>query len=710
MAALAIDHLQHITAAPSRTRIAHPMNSTAVMLQIMELSRLGEASKNENHPDHLEGVISKRILKDLLTVLHVRDSRLTGHVRRVAQLSVGMAQHLKWDDSARRNLEIAALLHDVGKIGIPDSILNKPGKFNHEETELMALHNDITLDILQACHVSPEVLNIVAKSHALCHGASTGSGSFGHDYHLGARILAVADAYDSLTNNQVFRSALKHEAAVETLKSTTGSQFDNNLINALDRWIKSEGMHFFNSAEIGQPVNPFAPETTDESLAALGLCNVFMYLYTLESLYDGFYLLDPDLRFVVWNQGAERLFGQTSEAMLNNHWSSRLLSLADQYSKPIADNESPMHKVLETGKPAVNQVRVKAEDDSWIDIELQSIPLFDEQGTLVGLCEIFKDLSRAANNNGQYKKLKLQASRDALTNVANRGEMENQLAVLINEYREKPQDKRFSVIFMDVDHFKKINDTYGHDVGDEVLINVARLLEQETYSGELVARYGGEEFVILCPETELEQAKQRAERIRLALKNAKVSKESKLKATASFGLTEIEPGDSLNSVLRRADQGVYISKGGGRNRTTALTSKDVAVMESGAQKDPDEPNKGYEFEGEFDAFVAADMMVYKLGGFVDDHRASLVKVEPGRAVLRLGSNSIFGFFSNDESKQRVQIVIEFGGEHRYSPNPMNSMVRVKVRISPLSWGHSSKHFQKRARNAFKMIKSYFAAH
>lgn len=693
---------------PVAHSMSHPMDSTRIMLDIMELSRMGEAAQNPDNPNYLNGIISKKLLRDLLAALHIRDQGIVNHSRRVAQLSVGMAQHLGWDEHNIHMIEVVSLLHDIGKIGIPDSILHKPGVFSPDEIELMMLHTSIGLNVLQAGRTDGLVLQIIHQGQALCNGTAEGSADFGREYHLGARILAVADAYDSLTNEQTYRDAIPHKEAIDTLMNSDEGQFDTNLVGALNRWIEEEGLSFFHTADIDQPVSQFAPTQKADFIAASQLCNVFSYMYILESLYDGFYLLDPDLKFLVWNRGAERLFKKSATDMLGQAWSSHMMPYTDQFTNRIPEHDCPVNQVLATGRPMVENVKIQPEENNWVDLELQSMPLRDQQGLLLGIAEIFSDRSRNKRDTGQYKKLRIQASRDALTKLSNRGEMENRLAVLLSKFNKDPETHPLSAIFLDVDHFKSINDTYGHGVGDEVLVGVARLMEQETYSGEVVARYGGEEFVVLCPETTLEQAESRAERIRQALQKAKVSKTEGLHVTASFGVASAEYGDSMASLIKRADKAVYMSKEGGRNRTTKLTN-DELLRANEIQQQENLITDGFEFEGKFDAVIEADMVVYKLGGFVDDNEARLMKVEPNRIVLRMGYRGILPFWGSTEDAQPVQMTIEFGTPHRSSKRGASKQVPITIKVIPIGWPRRSRRFQLRAKNAFKAIRSYFAA-
>lgn len=156
---------------------------------------------------------------------------------------------------------------------------------------------------------------------------------------------------------------------------------------------------------------------------------------------------------------------------------------------------------------------------------------------------------------------------DPLTGVANRRHLDDRLAMELA--RQTRYGQPLSVILTDIDHFKEINDTYGHAVGDTVLAAFARTLEASIRSTDFVARYGGEEFVLLLPNTEVGEAAALAERMREAVRHIRVPGTG-LGITASFGVTLARRGESMSEVLSRADEAMYLSKSGGRDRVTTL--------------------------------------------------------------------------------------------------------------------------------------------
>ncbi len=688
---------------------SHPMDSSCILLGLMALSR--QAKQDRGDGELLEGVISPTILRKLLTALHFRDISTVRHARRTARIAVGLARYLGWEGRDLKVLEVSALLHDIGKIGVPDNILFKPGQLSPDEAELMALHRYIGIDVLQACHVDPAVLEFVAQSHSEFRLDKERRRWVGEP-HLGARILAVADAYDSLSTDQVYRPALPHDEIIRVLMDGAGTQFDGNVVCALARWIERDGPppatppqpHPLNHVHGGGPL------CLEDTLEADTLCRIFSHLYLLESLYTGFYLLDSDLRFVVWNTGAEKLLGHPAQELLGQMWSSRLLAYADKYGDPLTDRQLPLHQVVETGKPATTELQIQHWDGHWVRVEMQSVPLLDQNGQLHGVLEIFRDMSRSHRRSGEYRELRIKASRDSLTGVANRGEMEVELARMLEETANSSVPKPISVIFVDVDHFKQINDSFGHATGDRVLVAVARLLEDETYSGELVARYGGEEFVIVCPETPLEDAVRRAERLRKAVSELRVEGLGDFRVTASFGVTEAEPGDSVESVLRRADRALYQAKEAGRNQTRHLTTEQLLAQDE-KEKEQNERPESWLYSSSFVTCAASDMIVYKLGGFVSDQKAKLVDVTPKRATLQLGTRGLLPFWGATENRQPVEVTVNFGNSDFIPGVPRQSAVpRVKivVTIRPLGWCRDHEAFERRARQVFKRLREYFA--
>ena len=675
----------------------HPMNSSRLVLELLALGQPGDDK------DAWGTVIHRSAMRSLMLALQYREPAIVQHSRRVASLSVSVGQSLGWETHDLHALEAASLLHDVGKVGIPDIILQKPGPLSPDESELMGLTYQIASDVLQACRASNDVVQIATQAQFHFNGAGQNYSVIGSDVHQGARILAVTDAYESLTTQQNYREAFSHEKAMDVLFRASGSQFDGNVISALSRWFEHHG----EPQRADETASQYQL-TPDEVLEAGSLSHVFSYLYLVESMYHGFYVAGAEEGTLVWNSGCEELTGVSWLEARRHPNAFSLIQYRDRFGEPLPDHQNPVLLAAESGRAQTTELQLHRADGEWLPVEVQTMPLIDQSGQLKGYAEIFRDMS-GRREEGGYRDLRLMASRDALTHVANRGELRKQMDRQIAEYKSRNCENPFCIIFLDVDHFKRANDTYGHAAGDEVLISVSRLLQHETYSGELVARYGGEEFVIVCPETTLSDGFQKAERLRVALEEAQVIKTDEFRITASFGVAELEPEDTAETVVQRADKALYMSKHEGRNRTSRLTSEELRRNDAAMVKPPVSTGGELIYKARLKVCVAADMIIYKLRAFVDGHKAKLGEVTQDQVVINVGQRGLVPMWGSTPDKQPVKITLVFGDSHATIQRGANRLVEISVSIEPRGWARDAEVFQKRSRVIIKELREYLAA-
>lgn len=199
---------------------------------------------------------------------------------------------------------------------------------------------------------------------------------------------------------------------------------------------------------------------------------------------------------------------------------------------------------------------------------IRHIPVLDGE-KLIGVLSI-RELTKA------YELLQIEANTDPLTQVSNRRPF---LKNLDTEYHKALQEGQpMSVAMLDVDHFKRINDTYGHDAGDKTLQELSRMLIREFRSIDLVGRLGGEEFALVFPETDLAGAYAACERLRAMVQSSEIAAGAqKIKLTVSIGLTQLTEHTSESAaLLKRADELLYVAKNSGRNQVTAEGGVEVA--------------------------------------------------------------------------------------------------------------------------------------
>ena len=163
--------------------------------------------------------------------------------------------------------------------------------------------------------------------------------------------------------------------------------------------------------------------------------------------------------------------------------------------------------------------------------------------------------------------LALQVSTDALTGVANRRRLDDELGRLVAQARR--YDQPFSVVLLDLDCFKDINDTYGHEVGDRVLVETVDRLQAAIREADLLGRWGGEEFLLLAPHTDHQAACALAERCRSAIASSPMP-QAGVTVTASLGVASLRPDDDVRALLRRADLAMYTAKSDGRDRVVGI--------------------------------------------------------------------------------------------------------------------------------------------
>ena len=262
--------------------------------------------------------------------------------------------------------------------------------------------------------------------------------------------------------------------------------------------------------------------------------------------------------FIVYvNPAFERLMGYSAEEVMGQN--PKILQGAGTDDK----TRYKLRQAMRSGRSIRTQILNydKFGNELWLDINM--VPLFDEDGELAYYAAIERDLT-------EYKRLQSHlenmANTDSLTGLANRQ------SFLHHAEKEFSRARRFarplSVVMIDVDHFKSINDRYGHAVGDTVLRRVSSICQCSLRGSDLLGRIGGEEFVLLLPDTPPASAIYVAERMREQLAKTPIDVDGLIiTTTASFGVASITDADiNFNSILERADVAMYHAKSDGRNK------------------------------------------------------------------------------------------------------------------------------------------------
>jgi len=186
--------------------------------------------------DLREGYLS--IVHSMISALEVKDPYIKGHSDAVARYAVAIAKRLNISPQGIETIEMAALLHDIGKIGIHEDILNKPGKLDEEDWKDMEKHPEIGLKILNGVNFPWDIRSVIYHHHERYDGKGYPAGIKGKEIPLGARIIAVADSYDSITSERAYRKGLSKKAAIKELERVAGAQLDPEIVGVFVEMLK----------------------------------------------------------------------------------------------------------------------------------------------------------------------------------------------------------------------------------------------------------------------------------------------------------------------------------------------------------------------------------------------------------------------------------------------------------------------------------------
>lgn len=286
----------------------------------------------------------------------------------------------------------------------------------------------------------------------------------------------------------------------------------------------------------------------------------------LTNIDEGIYFVDTNRKILFWNKGAERITGFKADEVVGSHCYDNILNHIDQNGKQLCLLGCPLQATIEDGNNRKASVFLHHKKGHRVPVTVRTVQVV-ENGEVVGAAELFTDDSEYFDITNQLEEITLMALHDQLTGVPNRRYLESFLTTRINEY--KALGLKFGVIFIDIDFFKKVNDTYGHATGDRVLQMVADTMKDGLRTSDLLARNGGEEFVAVLHVQEEEKLKQMAEKLRILVSHSAIREEGQtVKVTISLGCTMVKEDDDIQSILDRSDRLMYASKTHGRNQVT----------------------------------------------------------------------------------------------------------------------------------------------
>lgn len=605
------------------------------------------------------------LASSLFTALRAKHAPTAAHSLRVALICSAWAEMLELDSEHRDALEVAALLHDIGKIGVPDCVLLKPSRLTEEEITVLNRRHDYAREILGACCASEAVLQIIHYSAAWYDGSRLEYDRSGNELPIGARMLAVADAYDAMTSDCVFRQGYSRQRAMAELIEHSETQFDptvvrlfsrllaadQNRINArmASRWLRqlktASGSEFWRLHDT-KPVHEHA------------VIDGLFHRHLLENMKDAVILVDADFNLLRWNRAAENLTGRAPSKVIDTKWYPGLIELRDENYKLVTEEKCPVTEAIRTGATFTRRYHVTNGKGEKVSVTAVISPINGSDGVTYGVTVMLRDASSEVVLQERVETLHAKATTDPLTGIANRAEFDRALREFVESHSRR--NCPFSLIITDLDYFKKINDRFGHQAGDEALIAFASLLEKHRQPDDVVARYGGEEFVMLCANCDNAEAAMRAEQVRLALAAKPQPMMGGKCITASFGVTELQAGDTAETVLRRADRALLQAKDDGRNKVVHLGLGLSGEAHSGNRQrrrwcfwQSRRPANDQLLERQLITAVPLKLAAEKLRGFISDHNADVLTINQNQVSLRIAGKHV------PSAKKRVDRSTDF---------------------------------------------------
>ena len=669
------------------------------------------------------------LASSLFAALRQKHSQSAEHSLRVALGCSSWALHVGLDDESRDVVELAALLHDLGKIGVPDAILTKPSRLTPEEEALVRQQGELGSIILAECCGSERVIDAVRCCHLRYDGRGTEEQNFGEAIPLEARMIAIVDAFDSMTTDQVYRQAWSRDRAMQELFEYAGSQFDPQLVKEFQEVLAQQqdvlssrvAARWLNELKLRQEQLPWhavgeaqgsAGETKSSNLAAIGR-SLFEHKL-IDSMHDGVVFVDTQAKITVWNKGAEQITGISRGAATGRLFAPSLLEMCNHGSRRIHDGSCPVARALRTNSQIRQRLLILGRQGNLVPIDLHAIPVVGSDGGLQGATILLHDAQPEATLEERCEALHAEVTRDPLTKVANRAEFDRMQALFIEAHEQAKQP--CSLIMIDIDHFKSINDTCGHQAGDEAIISLASLLTSMCRSGDLVARYGGEEFAVLCADCNNANAARRAEEIRKKLSETAHSYLGNKRITASFGVTELQAGDNSETMLRRADRALLMAKEQGRNQVVQLGNGMVKQAEKrrwwwfgGLTAQP-------VIETELTTAVPIDIAIAKLRGFVSDHQAKVISTHANSVELEISSEKVSYDRRKGDRNVDFRIEMEFSERRQACVNNVGlaageyASTHIEVKIRPRRVAKRRRvEIAERAQLILQSVKAYLMA-
>jgi len=522
----------------------------------------------------------------LATAIDARDQVGIGHVRRAQIYAVGLGRLLNLSEDEINALRTGALLHDIGKLAVPDHILNKPGALTPAELDKTKIHAEVGASILEKVGFEYPVVPTVLYHHERWDGLGYPEGLKAEAIPLTARILSVADAYDTLRGPRPYRPAIPRDQARQIIQSEAGSRFDPEIVgllvrnlSRLEKQIKNEGLAYNEGENLENHFVEQIKQANKEVFSLYELAREFSSATTLRETLE---LFSAKVReFVPFDTCAVYLLDDLKRTASVAHVDGVNAGLIERHlikvgqgatgyvlkSSEKVQNVDPdldffyAQLELAQGYTTIASVPLVAGSDTIGAVTIYSCDLVEYGDEHIRLLEtIARIAADAIDKCIDHDEARANAMTDPMTGLPNARSLQAQFDKEVA--RADRGNTSFQLVMLDLDGFKAVNDNFGHQAGDQLLRAVSKVIVGQLRDYDFLARYGGDEFVAIVPDTKPEDVADLCLRIEKAVSAFELPFADGTSATVgvSPGSATYHRGLSFDQMIVAADKAMYFRK------------------------------------------------------------------------------------------------------------------------------------------------------
>ncbi|MCC7125882.1 MAG: diguanylate cyclase [Acidobacteria bacterium] len=599
---------------------------------------LGRIEDERRHGEEMAD-LHLATIEALALAIDAKDQTTQTHIRRVQVYATGLARALGMSDNEVQGVKTAALLHDIGKLAVPEHILAKPGPLTQEEFQKIRIHPQVGAEIISAVPFPYPVAPLILSHHERWDGKGYPQGLKGDDIPLGARILTVVDYFDALTSDRPYHKAMTPEAALLLLQDEAGRALDPGVVEIFTEKLPEmtreaqeleaapgRRLSLEPTSDLGRPAVGFQSELTPKSSSVFddialahreiyALYEIAQTMGTSLGVADTMALIASKLTNLVpfsscvlflYDEEEDLLRCRFATGIESDVLGSMTIRAGDGLSGWVARNRRP----LVNARPGADFDAAGVPNQTWLNSALVAPLVFNDRfiGTLAVyhadvdfytddhrrlLDRVSEQAAAVIHNSIVFEQTQEDSLTDPLTGLPNTRFM------FLHLSRELARAERMktevALLVMDLDNFKEINDTYGHNAGDRALREVARVLRAGIRPYDICIRYAGDEFVVVLAGCGLEEAERKRMELQRAVEELVFEPRPgrRLRMGMSAGAAIFpRDGDGYEAIMATADSRMYRDKTRRKQadplQTVATGTDGLTVLPAGRAAAPPE--------------------------------------------------------------------------------------------------------------------------